>query len=339
VLAAAFPSVRSAARPSIDVAGSALLAVGLTAIVLVTTLGGTSLDWTSPAIAGLTAAGVAALVAFFLVERRAAEPILPPRLWRSATFRLTSAVGLIIGFALFGAVTFLPLFQQVVAGDSPTASGLQLLPLMGGVMVSSVASGRMIAVSGHYRRYPIVGTGLTVVGMLLLSTMGPGTSAVLAGVFMAVLGCGLGMVMQVLILAVQNDVPYEDLGVATAGATLFRSIGGSLGTAVLGAVFTNRLAVELADRLPAGAGDVARSGNIDPAEVAALPDAVRSPYLDGFSAAFGTVFLAATGVAAVAFALTWLIREVPLRTTIHGGPQEAPARERSPGTQASPAAR
>ena len=146
VLAATFPTVRSDARPALDVAGSALLAVGLTAVVLVTTLGGTTFAWSSPAIVGLAVLGVVALVAFFLVERRAAEPILPPRLWRSATFRITSAVGLIIGFALFGAVTFLPLFQQVVRGESPTASGLQLLPLMGGVMVSSVLSGRMIAV-------------------------------------------------------------------------------------------------------------------------------------------------------------------------------------------------
>lgn len=176
---------------------------------------------------GLAVAGVASPVAFFLVERRAAEPILPPRPWRSATFRITGAVGLIIGFALFGAVTFLPLFQQVVRGESPTASGLQLLPLMAGVMVSSIASGRMIAATGHHRLYPILGTGLTVVGMLLLSTMGPGTGAATAAAFMALLGCGLGMVMQVLILAVQNDAPYEDLGVATAGATLFRSIGGS----------------------------------------------------------------------------------------------------------------
>ncbi len=339
VLAATFPSVRSDARPAIDVAGSALLAIGLTAVVLVTTLGGTSLDWASPEIIGLAVAGVASLVAFFLVERRAAEPILPPRLWRSATFRITSAVGLIIGFALFGAVTFLPLFQQVVRGESPTASGLQLLPLMAGVMVSSVTSGRIIAATGHYRIYPILGTGLTVVGMLLLSTMGPGTGVATSAAFMALLGCGLGMVMQVLILAVQNDAPYEDLGVATAGATLFRSIGGSLGTAVLGAVFTNRLVVELSDRLPAGSGDVARSGNVDPAAVGALPDPIRSGYLDGFSAAFSTVFLAAAGVAAVAFALTWLIREVPLRSTVRGGPEDAPAPARAPeASEASPVA-
>ena len=161
--------------------------------------------------------GALALVAFALVERRAAEPILPPRLWRIRTFRVTSAVGLIIGFSLFGAVTFLPLFQQVVRGQSPTASGLQLLPLMGGLMLSSVVSGRLIARTGHYRNYPIVGTGLTVVGLLLLSTMDSGTTELMAAAFMAVLGLGLGMVMQVLILAVQNDAPYEDLGVATGG--------------------------------------------------------------------------------------------------------------------------
>ena len=338
VLAATFPSVRSGARPAHRRRGQRAAGrrphrgrAGRRRSA--------APPWTGPRppSSALAVAGVATLVAFFLVERRAAEPILPPRLWRSATFRITSAVGLIIGFALFGAVTFLPLFQQVVRGESPTASGLQLLPLMAGVMVSSVASGRMIAATGHYRLYPILGTGLTVVGMLLLSTMGPGTGVATSAAFMAVLGCGLGMVMQVLILAVQNDAPYEDLGVATAGATLFRSIGGSLGTAVLGAVFTNRLAVELADRLPAGAGAVARSGNVDPAAVGALPDPVRSAYLDGFSAAFTTVFLAAAGVAAVAFALTWLIREVPLRTTVRGGPEDAPAPARvREEAQASP---
>ena len=199
--------------------------------MLVTTLGGTTLAWTSPQLLALGAAGLLSLAAFLLVERRAAEPILPPRLWRNRTFRVTSAVGLIIGFSLFGAVTFLPLFQQVVRGQSPTESGLQLVPLMGGLMISSVVSGRLIAHTGRYRVYPIAGTALTVVGLLLLSLMGPATPTIEAAAFMAVLGLGLGMVMQVLILAVQNDAPYEDLGVATAGATLFRSIGGSLGTA------------------------------------------------------------------------------------------------------------
>lgn len=325
VLAAAFPHIAPGRRPAIDYLGSAALAVGLTAVVLVTTLGGTTLGWTSPALLGLIGAGLLALAGFVVVERRAAEPILPPRLWRSATFRVTSAVGLVIGFALFGALTFLPLFQQVVRGESPTASGLQLLPLMGGVMVSSVISGRLITRTGHYRPYPIAGTALTVIGMLLLAQMGPGTGALTAIFFMAVLGLGLGMVMQVLILAVQNDATYEDLGVATAGATLFRSIGGSLGTAVLGAVFAHRLAVELAARLPAGSGAAARSGGVDPRAVRALPGPVHDAYLGGFTAAFGTVFLVAAAVAAVAFALTWLIREVPLRTTVREAPAGSPS--------------
>ena len=238
---------------------------------------------------------------------------------------MTSAVGLIIGFSLFGAVTFLPLFQQVVRGLSPTASGLQLLPLMGGLMLSSVISGRLIARTGHYRKYPIIGTGMTVVGLLLLSTMDSGTTELTAASFMAVLGLGLGMVMQVLILAVQNDAPYADLGVATAGATLFRSIGGSLGTATLGAVFTNRLISELDARLPAGAGAGLHSGNIDPGAVAALPGPVHQAYLDGFASALSTVFLAAAAISVVAFVLTWLIREVPLRTTLHEEPMSGEA--------------
>ena len=336
VLAATFPSV-GPPRPGLDVAGSRAAGGGPHRGRAGHDPRRHHPDWTSPPSSAWPSRGGREPVAFFLVERRAAEPILPPRLWRSATFRITRRGGPGRRLRLFGAVTFLPLFQQVVRGESPTASGLQLLPLMAGVMVSSVASGRMIAATGHYRVYPILGTGLTVVGMLLLSTMGPGTGVATSAAFMAVLGCGLGMVMQVLILAVQNDAPYEDLGVATAGATLFRSIGGSLGTAVLGAVFTNRLAVELADRLPAGAGAVVRSGNVNPAAVGALPDPVRSAYLDGFSAAFTTVFLAAAGVAAVAFALTWLIREVPLRTTVRGGPEDAPAPERvREEAQASP---
>jgi len=316
VLAIAFPKVASSARPSIDYLGTALLAIGLTCVVLVTTLGGNTLAWTSPTIVGMGVGGVLALVAFFFVERRAAEPVLPPRLWRSRTFTLTSAVGFIIGFSLFGAVTFLPLFQQVVRGASPTASGLQLLPLMLGLIVSSVGSGRLIARTGHYRIYPIVGTGLTVVGLTLLAQMGPATSTATAAGFMAVLGFGLGMVMQVLILAVQNDAPYEDLGVATAGATLFRSIGGSLGTAALGAVFTNRLINELTSRLPASAGALAHTGDVNPAAVAALPAPIRSAYLDGFSSALGTVFVVSALASVLAFVLTWFIREVPLRTTL-----------------------
>ena len=199
-----------------------------------------------------------------------------------------------------------------------------------GLIVSSVGSGRLIARTGRYRIYPIVGTALTVVGLALLAQMGPGTSTATTAAFMVVLGFGLGMVMQVLILAVQNDAAYEDLGVATAGATLFRSIGGSLGTAALGAVFANRLIAELTTRLPAGAGALAHAGNVNPAAVASLPAAIRSAYLDGFSAAVGIVFAVAAVASVLAFALTWFIREVPLRTTLRH--EEPPADSLAPDT-------
>ena len=235
VLAATFPTVAST-RPAPRSTTSARLCwpPASPRIVLVTTLGGTTLAWDSPAILGLAVAGVAALAAFFLVERRAAEPVLPPRLWRNRTFRVTSAVGLIIGFSLFGAVTFLPLFLQVVRGAEPDRLG----------PAAAAADGRADALVGDLRAPDRPHRPLPPVpdrrhrpdrlGLLLLSRMGPGTAIPVAAAFMAVLGLGLGMVMQVLILAVQNDAPYEDLGVATAGATLFRSIGGSLGTATLG---------------------------------------------------------------------------------------------------------
>ena len=206
-----------------------------------TTLGGTSYAWDSAFIVGLGIAAVVALIAFIAVERRAAEPVLPPELFRNRVFVVTSAIGLVVGFALFGALTYLPLFQQVVRGATPTESGLQLVPVMAGVLIASIASGQIISRTGRYKAWPIAGTAIACAGMFALSTMDAATSTAAAAGFMFVLGLGLGMVMQVLVLAVQNAVPYEQLGVATSGATLFRSIGGSVGTAILGSIFTNRL--------------------------------------------------------------------------------------------------
>lgn len=317
VFALAFPKIGGSPGRRVDYLGATLLGAGLTGIVLATTLGGNTVPWSSPQLIGLAVVSLVALVAFAQVERRAAQPILPPRLWRIRTFRLTSIVGFIIGFALYGAVTFLPLFQQVVRGLSPTESGLQLLPLMGGLLTSATVSGRMVAHTGRYRVYPIVGTGLATIGLALLSVIGRDTSLVVVGLYMAVLGVGLGMVMNVLMIAVQNDAPYADLGVATAGATLFRSIGGSLGTAVLGAVFTARLADELADRLPAGVDPAVLSGSVEPSQVASLPDAVRDGYLDAFMGSLDSVFLAGAAIAFLAFLVAWRIPQVALRTTVH----------------------
>jgi EmrB/QacA subfamily drug resistance transporter len=273
----------------IDYAGAALLAVGLASLVLLTTLGGKQLAWLSIGSVLLALLAIGAIAAFVVVERRAPEPVLPPRLFGDRVFAVTSAVGFVVGFAMFGALTYLPLYQQVVRGQSPTSSGLQLFPLMAGLLVASIASGQVIARTGRYKAFPIAGTGLAVVGLLLLSRLDAATGTLEAGAYMLVLGLGLGLVMQVLILAVQNSVPYSDLGVATSGATLFRSIGGSIGTAILGAIFSTRLADELA---------------------------ARSPQKTAYTDALSTVFLVAAAVAVVAFALSWLIEERPLRHTV-----------------------
>jgi EmrB/QacA subfamily drug resistance transporter len=323
VLAVTLPGRRERVERAIDYVGTVLLAVALSALVLATTLGGTSYDWGSPFIVGLGALFVVATALFVAAERRAREPVLPPALFGNRVFSVTSAVGLVVGFALFGALTFLPLFQQVVRGDSPTESGLQLLPVMGGLLFTSILSGQVITRTGRYRWFPIAGTAVGVLGLLLLARLDRTTSPALAAVYMLVLGMGLGMVMQVLVLAVQNSVAYEQLGVATSGATLFRSIGGSLGTAVLGAVFSNRLADALAGDLPAGAS-AAGVGSLDPSALERLPAALRTAYLSAFTDAIDLVFLVAGGIMLLAFLLTWLIPERPLRTTVRtAGLQQA----------------
>jgi EmrB/QacA subfamily drug resistance transporter len=314
VLAATLPAVTERVHHVVDYLGTVLLGSGLTAIVLAASLGGNSYAWGSPEIVGLGVAGVLLLVAFAFVERRAAEPVLPPKLLANRVFVVTGAVGFVVGFALFGAVTYLPLFLQVVKGASPTGSGLQLLPLMGGLLITSIVSGQIITRTGRYKPFPIAGTAVMTLGLYLLSRMDPSSSRVSISLFMFVLGLGLGMVMQVLILAVQNAVDYADLGVATSGATLFRSIGGSLGTAVLGAIFTNRLTSELKSVFPTG---VASTGStVNPKEIAKLPSVLRLGYLHAFTSALSTVFLVASAFAIVAFALSWFIRQLPLRETV-----------------------
>ena len=311
-LAVSLPGASERVQHSIDYAGAVLLAVGLSGIVLLTTLGGTTYDWGSVEIVALGLIGAGGLAAFVFAESRAAEPILPLRLFRNGVFRTTSAIGFVIGFALFGALTYLPLFQQVVRGDSPTRSGLQLLPVMAGVLIGSIGSGQVITATGRYRFFPIAGTAIATVGMVLLSRLDAGTSTLYATASMFVMGLGLGLVMQVLVLAVQNSVDYAELGVATSGATLFRSMGGALGTAVLGAIFTNRLTHELAG---SAAGRVGR-GSIEPSAVQRLPAAIRDTYTSAFSDSLSTVFLVAAAIVLVAFVLSWFVEERPLRQTV-----------------------
>jgi EmrB/QacA subfamily drug resistance transporter len=318
VLAATLPSRSENVRYKIDYLGAALLAACLSAVVLLCTLGGTTYKWGSPVIVVLALVAVVLLSLFIFTERRAAEPVLPLGLFRNGVFSVTSAIGLVVGFALFGSVTYLPLFLQVVNGASPTGSGLQILPLMGGLLVTSIISGQIISRTGRYKPFPIAGTAIMVVGLGLLSTMDAHTSRVEASAYMFVLGLGLGMVMQVLVLAVQNAVDYEQLGVATSGATLFRSIGGSVGTAILGSIFSNRLTSELASSLPQGAtqGLSGGIGSANPAALAKLPAPIHTAYIQAFTNALSTVFVVAAAVAAVAFLLSWALKQLPLRESI-----------------------
>lgn len=321
VLAATLPTVSERVHHTIDYLGTALLAAGLSAIVLLASLGGTSFPWGSAVIVGLGIAGPLLLVGFLAAERRAREPVLPLRLFTNRVFATTSAVGFVVGFALFGAVTYLPLFLQVVQGASPTASGLQLLPLMGGLLITSIGSGQVITRTGRYRLFPIAGTAVMALGLYLLSTMDPASTRETIFAFMFVLGLGLGMVMQVLVLAVQNAVEYSDLGVATSGATLFRSIGGSLGTATLGAIFANSLRSELKLVLPSGGASAhaGTGGEVNPEQIAHLPPELHLGYLHAFTNALNGVFLVASAVALAAFVLSWFISELPLRETVAGG--------------------
>jgi EmrB/QacA subfamily drug resistance transporter len=321
VLAATLPARTPRRVHAIDYAGAALLAVTLSAITLVADLGGAARPWSSPLILGLIGTALVAVALFIIVERRAPEPVLPPRLFGQRTFLVSTVAGLIVGFALFGSVTYLPVYLQVVKGVSPTKSGLQMVPMMLGMLVTSVISGQLISRTGRYKVFPVVGTGVMTIGLFLLSRLSIDDSTTYASVLMLVLGLGIGMVMQVLVIAVQNDVDYRDLGVATSGATLFRLIGGSLGTAILGAVFASRLAANLARLLPGG-GPAGGGRGMNAEALAAMPAAARAAYGLAFTAALDTVFLVATVVSAVGFVLCWLLPERPLRETIAAAASE-----------------
>lgn len=241
------PVRRTAHR--IDYAGMAVVAAAATCLVLVTSLGGTTWAWSSPGIIGLAVAGVVLVAAFVMIERRAEEPVLPPRLFTVRTFVLCAAMSFIIGFAMFGALTYLPTFLQIVHGYSPTLSGVHMIPMVVGLLISSTGSGQIVSRTGHYKVFPIAGTAVTIVGLLLLHQLDENTAVWTMSLFFLVFGLGLGLVMQVLILAVQNSVGYEDLGSATSGTTFFRSIGASFGVSIFGTVFAHQLSEKLGSAL------------------------------------------------------------------------------------------
>ncbi|WP_454878137.1 MDR family MFS transporter [Serratia inhibens] len=310
VIGAVFQSRVSRVKHQIDYLGAAYLASALTCIILFTSQGGTVMAWSDGQLWCILAFGLVSLGGFIYEERLASEPIIPLGLFRNRTFILCSLIGFIIGMSLFGSVTFLPLYLQVVKDSTPSQAGMQLLPLMGGIMISSIVSGRLISKRGKYRIFPIIGTLCALAGMILLGTLTNSTPVHQLYLYISLLGLGLGMVMQVMILAAQNSVEPQHMGVATSSATLFRSIGGSIGVAVFGAIFTNVLHSRLAVLLPEGA-QLPRS--LGAAGVHHLPAALQQDYLQAFGGAIHSVYQIAAWVMVLACALTWLLKDVPLR--------------------------
>ncbi|GAA1253424.1 MULTISPECIES: DHA2 family efflux MFS transporter permease subunit [Streptomyces] len=310
--------VRSA-KHTIDYLGTFLIASVATCLVLVASLGGTTWDWDSAQIIGLAVLGVVLAVVFVQVERRAAEPVLPLKLFRIRTFTLSAVISFVVGFAMFGAMTYLPTFLQVVHGVSPTMSGVHMLPMVIGLLLSSTASGQIVSRTGRWKVFPIVGTGVTAIGLLLLHQLDENSSTGEMSAYFFVFGLGLGLVMQVLVLIVQNAVSYEDLGVATSGATFFRSIGASFGVAIFGTVFASRLGDKLTDALAGRSlppGVDVNALQSDPRGIGELPPVARGPVLHAFASSITDVFLYAAPVALVAFVLAWFLREDKLRGSV-----------------------
>jgi EmrB/QacA subfamily drug resistance transporter len=317
VTALALPGALSRVHRVIDYLGTSLLALAATALVLFTSLGGTSYPWGSPFIVGLGVGGVVLAGLFLWAERRAAEPVIPLKLFGNRVFTSASAIGFVVGFAMFGALTFLPLFLQIVKGVSPTESGVRLFPMMGGLLVASIGSGQLVSRWGRYKIFPVVGTALMAIGLFLMSRVGVATGTWTQSAYMFVFGAGLGLVMQVLVVAVQNAAPYEELGTATSGVTFFRMIGGSFGTAVFGAIFANLLTGNLAHALHGAKIPANAASQIDnPALLAKLPAVVHAGVAEGVAHTVQTVFLIGVPIAAAAFLLSWLLPEVPLRKAI-----------------------
>ncbi|MFC9487913.1 MDR family MFS transporter [Streptomyces hydrogenans] len=311
-------------RHTIDYLGTFLIASVATCLVLVASLGGTTWAWDSPQIIGTALLGAVLLVWFVRVERRAAEPVLPLKLFRIRTFTLVSVISFVVGFAMFGAMTYLPTFLQIVQGVSPTMSGVHMLPMVVGMLLTSTASGQIVSRTGRWKVFPVTGTAVTALGLLLLHRLTETSSTWEMSAYFFVFGAGLGLVMQVLVLVVQNAVGYEDLGVATSGATFFRSIGASFGVAVFGTVFTSRLTHKLEDvfaqaaragtELPPGTGPAQVAA--DPRAIGRLPAELRPEVLHAYATSITDVFLYAAPVVLVAFVVAWFLKEDPLRASV-----------------------
>ncbi|MGW7542570.1 MDR family MFS transporter [Streptomyces sp. NPDC054770] len=319
------PVVKSAAKPVIDYLGIALVAVGASSLILATSWGGNQYAWGSGTIVGLFAGGVVALALFCWVETRAEQPMLPMRLFGNPVFTVCSILSFIVGFAMLGAMTYLPSYLQYVDGDSATISGVRTLPMVIGLLIASVFSGNVVSKTGKYRLFPIIGSAVMGAGLYLMSRMGPGTGAWLESLYMFVLGTGIGLCMQVLTIAVQNTVEYTDLGTATSGVTFFRTLGSSFGTAVFGTIYTNALKPNLAD----GVAAATRASDLGPAVIAKastspeglhrLPAPAAEPIIQAYADTIHTVFLWTVPVAAVGFVVALFLKQVQLRDSARLG--------------------
>jgi EmrB/QacA subfamily drug resistance transporter len=299
-------------RARIDWAGALLLTTGILALTLLATWGGRTHSWTSPAVLALGAVGAASLAAFVLVERRAEEPVIPPRLFRSRNFALAQLLSFLVGAGMLTAMNYLPQYLQFVRGRSSTASGLLLLPLMLGMVAVQLATGRLIARTGRYRHYPILGGALMTAGALLLLLLDVDTPTALASALTVVLGAGMGFLMQSTMLITMYSAEPRDMGAASGTVVLVRTIGGSLGVAALGAVFTSRL--------------TGTDPGLTPAQAAVLPAPVREAFRAAVTSGVHGVLLGTAVLAALAFAAAWYVREIPLRRPT----EEAPASDRRP---------
>jgi EmrB/QacA subfamily drug resistance transporter len=315
---------RPTARGRVDVLGVLLLAAASTCLVLLTSWGGTEYAWGSRVIMGLGAGALVATVLFFVAERFATEPLIPPRLFKDGVFNITALVGLVIGVALFGAASYLPTFLQMVDGASATESGLLMLPMMGGIVGASVVCGQLISRTGRYKIYPVLGSALSALGMWLLSRLEVDTPRLQYSIWMAILGAGIGMVMPVLVLAVQNSVRPADLGTATSANNYFRQIGGSVGAAIFGTLFAHRLSDALADRLPAHTGTgLPDPDSITPQLVHSLPGALRDDYIRAYADAMPRIFLYLVPVLVLGLLIACFLKEKPLVS--HNAPTADPA--------------
>ncbi|GAB2686802.1 MDR family MFS transporter [Thalassiella azotivora] len=319
---------RAERRARHDYPGMALLAVATTAVVLVSTWGGTQYAWTSTTVLGLAAVAVVATAAFVWAETRAAEPVMPLSLFRDRNFTLTTVASVAMGVGMFGAVGYVPTYLQMATGASATAAGLLMIPMMGALLAVSIASGQAVTRTGRYKALPVVGSAAATAGLLGMSTLDVGDPTWLVCLWLAVVGAGLGASMQIMVLIVQNSFPPRMVGTATAANNYFRQIGATLGVAVVGSLFTSRLTSLLAERLSGLAGPADGSASLTPELVQALPDAVRVPVVESYHEALIPLFLVLAPLMLVSVAAMAFVTETPLATTLDGGADQGAA----PGT-------